>query len=59
MRICSEQEACGSDGGANLERPHWSNKLEYMLSMVGFAIGLGSIWKFPFVAYNSGGGERF
>lgn len=52
----SVQEAHAGDGDANPERPNWSNKFEYMLSMVGYAIGLGSFWKFPYVAYNNGGG---
>lgn len=55
--IFSEQEACGDDGGVNPERLNWSNKTEYILSLVGFAIGLGNIWKFPYMAYRNGGGK--
>lgn len=43
----SEQEARGDDGGVNRERPHWSNKTEYILSMVGFAIGAGKHLEIP------------
>lgn len=57
--IFSEQEARVDDGGVNPQRPHWSSKTEYMLSMVGFAIGLGNIWKFPSIAYSNGGGKCF
>ncbi|XP_029683126.1 sodium- and chloride-dependent neutral and basic amino acid transporter B(0+)-like [Takifugu rubripes] len=51
-----DQETHGDNGDATPQRPHWSNRVEYMLSMVGFAIGLGNIWKFPYMAYNNGGG---
>lgn len=39
------------------ERPNWTNKAEYILSLIGFAIGLGNIWKFPYLAYRNGGGD--
>lgn len=41
----------------NPDRLKWTNKAEYILSMVGFAIGLGNIWKFPYLAYRNGGGN--
>lgn len=44
-------------GDENPERGNWSNKKEYFLSMVGYAIGLGNIWRFPYVAYKNGGGN--
>ncbi|CAJ1051706.1 putative sodium- and chloride-dependent neutral and basic amino acid transporter B(0+) [Xyrichtys novacula] len=44
------------DGDENPERGNWTNKTEYMLSMIGFAIGLGNIWRFPYIAFKNGGG---
>ena len=35
---------------------HWSSGLTFILAAVGAAVGLGNIWKFPFVAGVSGGG---
>ncbi|WLR50376.1 sodium-dependent transporter [Bacillus tianshenii] len=37
----------------------WSSKLSFILASAGSAIGLGAIWKFPYVAGNSGGGAFF
>ncbi|PID23401.1 sodium-dependent transporter [Sporosarcina sp. P7] len=34
----------------------WSSKLGFILAAAGSAIGLGAIWKFPYVAGTSGGG---
>jgi neurotransmitter:Na+ symporter, NSS family len=37
----------------------WTNRLGFILAAAGSAIGLGAIWKFPYVAGTSGGGAFF
>ncbi|XP_066247922.1 sodium- and chloride-dependent GABA transporter ine-like isoform X2 [Euwallacea similis] len=36
-------------------RQHWSNKLQFVLACIGYSVGLGSIWRFPYLCYKSGG----
>jgi NSS family neurotransmitter:Na+ symporter len=37
-------------------RPEWQTKTGFLLAALGSAIGLGNIWRFPYIAYRNGGG---
>ncbi|KAG5282140.1 hypothetical protein AALO_G00052670 [Alosa alosa] len=37
-------------------RPAWNNKIEYILAQVGFSVGLGNVWRFPYLCQKNGGG---
>uniref|UniRef100_A0A672H4N5 Transporter n=1 Tax=Salarias fasciatus TaxID=181472 RepID=A0A672H4N5_SALFA len=37
-------------------RPKWDNKAQYILTCVGFCIGIGNVWRFPYLCQSHGGG---
>jgi len=38
------------------QRQQWANGVEFVMSLIAMSVGLGNIWRFPFIAFNNGGG---
>ncbi|XP_034979917.1 sodium-dependent neutral amino acid transporter SLC6A17 [Zootoca vivipara] len=41
---------------AGEDRPAWNNKLQYILAQIGYSVGLGNVWRFPYLCQKNGGG---
>ncbi|XP_062607423.1 sodium- and chloride-dependent glycine transporter 1-like [Saccostrea cucullata] len=45
-----------SENSSPQDRPVWNRKIEYLLSLFGYSVGLGNIWRFPYLCMRNGGG---
>ena len=44
---------------SNVDKNEWGSNLSFLLAMIGSAVGLGNIWRYPYVLYSSGGGAFY
>ncbi|OUM63931.1 hypothetical protein PIROE2DRAFT_9462 [Piromyces sp. E2] len=48
-----------SKSEGNKNQNEWGSNLSFMLAMIGSAVGLGNIWRYPYVLFKNGGGAFY
>ncbi|XP_036332945.1 sodium-dependent nutrient amino acid transporter 1 [Rhagoletis pomonella] len=51
IKTTAESEAC-----ATKPKEQWGNEIEFLFSCISLSVGLGNIWRFPYIAFQNGGG---
>lgn len=42
----------------SVERAAWGSKTQFMLSCISLSVGLGNVWRFPYLVQKDGGGKK-
>ncbi|KAJ8957366.1 hypothetical protein NQ318_004845 [Aromia moschata] len=51
-----QAEKKGEEEDDENDRATWGNSIEFLMSCIAMSVGLGNIWRFPFIANRNGGG---
>jgi SNF family Na+-dependent transporter len=46
------------DSPKTMQKKQWGRKVEFLLSLAGYSVGLGNLWRFSYLCRRNGGGEK-
>ncbi len=58
-RTVKIRKKSASNSEKSLDRELWGNKLDFLFSCISVSVGLGNVWRFPYLCHKNGGGETF